>query len=129
LRVQYGQAERDRVRSRTLARHSCDAEHTHQHMREELATTSAAVSWPFFSGCHSRATRGKRAARLLVGDTFLFAQYGQPAPRVLLFGLARQTWSGPAAHRHQIIRPDPELTSSGVSGPFRSLSHSPASCG
>jgi hypothetical protein len=62
------------VRSRTLARHSCEAEQSHQHTREEVATTSAAVSRPFLRGCHSAATPAKRATRLLLLDTFLFAQ-------------------------------------------------------
>jgi hypothetical protein len=56
----------------------------------EVATTRDGVSVPFSSECHSDVISGKRVARLFVTDTRLFAQNGQPDPRVRLFGFARQ---------------------------------------
>jgi hypothetical protein len=67
------------------------AGHRHQLTREEAARIASGVVRPFFVGCHSAAMRGKQAARLLVLHTFLFAQKGQPLPRLRLFGFARQT--------------------------------------
>jgi hypothetical protein len=61
---------------------------------------------------------------LFVAETLRFVQNGHPAPRLRLFGFARQTWSSPSGHRHQIIRAEPALTVSGVKVPFLERSHS-----
>jgi hypothetical protein len=103
--------------------------HRHQQTRDEAATTWTGASRPLRVGCHSAAMFGKHAARLFVRDTLRFAQKGQPAPRVRLFGFARQTWSSPRAQRHQIIRADPAVTFSGESVPLRSGCHCATSSG
>ena len=116
-----------RVRSRTLARHSCVGSIAQRHhaIRAALATTSYGLATPFRMGCHSAATRGKHVAKQLVTDTLRFAQKGHPVPPdVRLFGEARQRWSGPRGHVHQILRPDPAGTTSGVRVPLWSASHS-----
>jgi hypothetical protein len=123
--AQYGQSVCRRVRSRMLARHSWLAfEQRHHAIRVEAAITSLAATSPFRTGCHSAARRGKHVSRLLVSDTFRFVQNGQPVPSVLLFGVARHEWSLPRRHFHQILRPDPAGTVSGVRMPLRSASHS-----
>jgi hypothetical protein len=123
---QKGQAQRSRVRSRTVARHAWVAsrQQRHQAMRLELATTALGASAPLFSGSHSEAISGNRVARLFVTEARRFAQNGQPAPRVLLFGFARQRWSGPRPQTHQTRRPEPAETSVGRRSPFPDSSHS-----
>jgi len=99
-------------------------------MRAVLATTSLGVAIPLLVGCHSAAKRGKHVAKQLVIDTLRFAQNGHPVPPdVRLFGEARQRWSDPPGHVHQIFRPEPAGTLSGVRMPLKSASHSRPNAG
>jgi hypothetical protein len=60
-----------------------------------FAATSAAASAPFFVGCHSRATVGKRIANEFFEVTILPEHSGHPLPWVVrLATVELQTWSG-----------------------------------
>jgi hypothetical protein len=83
------------------------------------------VSAPFRVGCHSEAISGAQVARSFVTETRLPAQNGQPAPSdVRRFGVATHSWSGPAAHFHQMFAAEPYETSLGDSSPFLVGCHS-----
>jgi hypothetical protein len=101
----------------------------HQAIRVEVATTPEGVSGPLSSGCHWAAISSKSASRLLVTEGRRFAQKGHPVPWVRLFGWARHRWSGPRGQIHHTRRPEPAVSSPGVSSPFRSWSHSRTSSG
>ena len=79
---------------------------------------------PLSSGCHSAAMSGKHMARLLVTETFLFAQNGHPLPlRARLLIVACHLWSGPPSQSHHTFLFEPAVSSRGVRSPLRSWSH------
>jgi hypothetical protein len=87
---------------------------------------------PFFVGCHSAVTTGKRAASELVIETFCPMQHGHPVGLFFFVRLAGEdshSWSGPSGHRHHTLLQDPAGTWSGVMSPFLVGCHSAATIG
>ena len=78
--AQIGQPYPRCTRVRTCACHSWPAEQHHQYFLGVPAVTSVGLVFPFFLGCHSRATAGATAAREFVEEARCPAQNGHPAP-------------------------------------------------
>jgi len=97
-------------------RHSCPhLPHNHHAGIDERGFTVSGVRVPLRLGCHSRATFGYSAARLVAAVTRRPEQNGQS----YMTRLATATChSCPAAHRHHTRLLDAGDTSSGVSGAF-----------
>src|SRR6185437_8754995 len=120
------------VRPHTSAVHSCDGSTRQRHHALRLlpGITSAGVSRPFFSGCHSKAIPGNRTKSEVARVATLPAQKGQPDPSLVrLLIAAGQTWSRSRLHCHHTRRADPTVTCSARSSPLRKACHSDARSG
>src|SRR5713101_6943583 len=93
--------------------------HCHHTICCEPAYIVWGVRFPFFVGCHCRASAGWRCASELLVTTCFPAHIGHPRWReVRLAREACQMWSGSLGHCHQTFRSEPATTCSGVSEPF-----------
>jgi hypothetical protein len=90
--------------------------------------TSAGLSAPFFTGCHSAATGGYRLASEFALDTLWPEQNGHPC-RTRRSNASSQTWSAPPGHFHQTARVEVATTSSGRRRRFLVGCHCSANAG
>ena len=123
------------VRLFTLARHSWRPSRSQRHhtARDAPLATSCGVRVPFRDGCHSAATPGAYSANEFSGASgrsprSRLEHDGHPALLPARFEtIARQTC--PLAQRQATLRPEPRVTSLGVSFPFAVGCQSRASSG
>lgn len=102
------------------AAHACPHDaHIHQRFESLRQVTSPAVVRPFFVGCHSAATSGRREARSFrPGRSTRSEQPPQACLRMRVLGADSHSWPH-SLHSHQRFTFECWNTSAAVSAPFR----------